>query len=165
MVYCRNPSHAACLFSFLLSMCVYAVGVGSGRGRVLCISEDISRLEKYAAAVHTLSETPHNLTFSRTALHSAKVADVVNQFSLPQTVIASYKSHHIAWNGRISSRALLQCVFRILLNESPSVPSCWLPRKHLLSHLPLFHVCLTPLPRGNKKIKSKRAEKYQFMRE
>ncbi len=75
---------------------MYAVGVGSGRGRVLCISEDISRLEKYAAAVQTLSETPHNLTFSRTALHSAKVADVVNQFSLPQTVIASYKSHHIA---------------------------------------------------------------------
>ncbi len=73
--------------------------------------------------------------FSRTALHSAKVADVVNKFSLPQTVIALYKSHHIAWNGRISNRALLQCVFRILLNESPppSVPSCWLPRKHLLS--------------------------------
>lgn len=97
--------------------------------------------------------------FSRTALHSARVADVVNQFSLPQTVIASYKSHHIAWNGRISNRALLQCVFRIMLNESPpSVLSCWLPRKHLLSHLPLFPVCLTPLPRGNKKIKYKKEQ-------
>lgn len=84
------------MFSFLLSMCVYAVGVASGRGRVLRISEDISLLEKYAAAVHMLSETPHNLTFSRTALHRAKVADVVNQFRLPQTVIASYKSHRIA---------------------------------------------------------------------
>lgn len=133
MVYCRTPSqrwHVCSAFFWACACTQWGVGFGRRR-RFLRISEDISLLEKYAAAVHTLSETPHNLTSRRTPLHNAKVADVVNQFSQPLTVIASYKSHHIAWNGRISSSALLQCVFKILPNESPppSVPELLIAQK------------------------------------
>lgn len=81
----KLQSKVAC-FVLLSEACAYMQwGWGLGRGG-FCASLKTSFSMKNMLLQTTLCQKPtslHNLTFSRNALDYAKVADVVNQFSLP----------------------------------------------------------------------------------
>lgn len=82
-----NPQSKVACFVQLSSERVHACSGGWGLGGGgFCASLKISVSLKNMQLQTTLRQKPthlHNLTFSRTALHNAKVADVLNQFSLP----------------------------------------------------------------------------------